>query len=248
MKQKPKVVLVTGGSRGIGAAIVKRFAEHGCIVHSLDLSEPNKTSTISGTIIRRLGDVSDPNFVASYCDELITKHGAVDILINNAGITPRKPNGKKALVEEWTVELWDEVLRVNLTAGFLFAKGLIAAMKEKRWGRIVNMSSQAGRTKSDVASACYSASKAALIGFSRTFAAEIAQHGITVNCIAPGRIDTPLAAVAGSALNRKYAAAIPVGRLGTPDDIASITAFLASEEASFLTGITIDANGGYYMQ
>ena len=137
--------------------------------------------------------------------------------------------------------------RVNVTATFLFCRALVPAMKAKGWGRIVNMSSQAGRTKSHVASAAYAASKAAVLGFTRTMAYEVAASGITANCIAPGRIDTPLAAVAGKELNNAYAAEIPVGRLGTPEDIAAATDFLVSDAASFLTGITIDATGGYLM-
>jgi len=253
MRNSEKVALVTGGARGIGQAIVSSFAAQGFTVYSLDLRDTTMEAARqaaegrSGTVNGIIGDIRDPAFIEETCAGLESRHGAVDILVNNAGITPKKPDGKKAMMEDWSLELWEEVQRVNVTAMFLFCKALVPAMKEKGWGRIINMSSQAGRTKSHVASAAYSASKAAVLGFTRTMAFEIAPSGITANCIAPGRIDTPLAAVAGKEINIAYAAEIPVGRLGTPEDIAAITDFLASDRAGFLTGITIDATGGYFM-
>ena len=138
-------------------------------------------------------------------------------------------------------------MAVNFTGSFLMCKACIPAMRARKWGRIVNMASQAARTRSDATNPHYATSKAALIGFSRSLALEVAGDGITVNCVAPGRIRTEMTARMGEAADRAYAARSAVGRVGEPGDIAAAVAFLASERASFITGTTLDVNGGASM-
>jgi 3-oxoacyl-[acyl-carrier protein] reductase len=144
-------------------------------------------------------------------------------------------------------EEWRKVLDINLTGAFLCSKACLPIMREKGWGRIINIASQAGRTRSDIAGAHYAASKAGMMGLARALAGELGMAGITVNSIAPGRIMTPMAQEAGEAANTAYLARIPVGRLGTPDDVAAAVAFLVSDEAGFISGITLDVNGGAFM-
>jgi 3-oxoacyl-[acyl-carrier protein] reductase len=174
------------------------------------------------------------------------RFGAVSILVNNAGISP-KHDGVKAPVTAMDVEEWRRVLDINLTGAFRCTKACLPDMVSARWGRIVNIASQAGRTRSDIAGAHYAASKAGMMALARTVAGEAGAAGITVNSVAPGRIDTPMAQAAGAAVNAEYLRRIPVGRLGTVDDIAAAVAFLASDEAGFITGVTLDVNGGTFM-
>ena len=144
-------------------------------------------------------------------------------------------------------QTWNSVLAVNVTGAFLLCREATPAMQEKGWGRVVNISSQAARTRADIAGAAYAASKSAMIGLSRVLASEVGRSGVTVNCIAPGRIESPMQAVAGADATREYVSRIPVGRIGTAADIAATVAFLASEEAGFITGATLDVNGGFFM-
>jgi 3-oxoacyl-[acyl-carrier protein] reductase len=142
---------------------------------------------------------------------------------------------------------WQTVLRVNLTGPFLMCRECLPLMQRRGWGRIVNMSSIAGRTGSRFPSSVYSASKAGLIGFSRVLAGQVGNAGITVNCVAPGRIVTPHSTLGGPELEAEYAARVPIGRLGDPDDVAGSVEFLTSDEAAFITGAVVDVNGGVFM-
>jgi 3-oxoacyl-[acyl-carrier protein] reductase len=198
------------------------------------------------TAIAATGDVSSNADVQEMVQAIGKRYGRIDILVNNAGISP-KHNGRKAAVEDMSEEEWRKVLDVNLTGAFLCSKACLGVMRNNGWGRIVNIASQAGRTKSEIAGAHYAASKAGMMGLARTLAAEVGMAGITVNSIAPGRIMTPMAQEVGEDANNAYLARIPVGRLGTPEDIAAAVAFLASEEAGFISGITLDVNGGAFM-
>ncbi|TIV27106.1 MAG: SDR family oxidoreductase, partial [Mesorhizobium sp.] len=147
-----------------------------------------------------------------------------------------KHGGRKATVEEMLAVEWRQVLEVNLTGAFLCCRACLPHMRAAKWGRIINIASVAGRTKTEIAGAHYAASKAGMMALARTLAVEVGSANITVNSIAPGRIETPMAAAAGAELNQAYVASIPVGRLGTGDDIAAAVAYLASEDAAFLTG------------
>jgi 3-oxoacyl-[acyl-carrier protein] reductase len=247
-----RVALVTGAARGLGWAISQNLAKGGAHVVLVDRSsavhERCKELGASGLSAESATvDVGSATELRDLVQRVLSSRGQIDILINNAGIAPKKPNGLKWLVEECPDEEWQQVLNVNLTSVFVLCKACIPSMRAKKWGRIVNLASVAGRSKSDISGAHYCASKAGIIGFSRVLANEVGRDGIRVNCIAPGRIMTPLAAVAGEEINQGYIKNIPVGRLGTPDDIARVASFLSSDDVEFITGSVIDVNGGSFM-
>jgi 3-oxoacyl-[acyl-carrier protein] reductase len=252
MRHEGRVAVITGAARGIGLAAVKRLAEGGARVVMLDRLD-EVVAAASGLQAAGLQvepvvlDLGQAEACQAAIDQVLARHGRLDILVNNAGIAPKQPDGLKALAENTTLEEWQRVLFVNLTSVFLLCRATAPAMRAQGWGRIVNLTSVAGRAKSDISGSAYCASKAGLIGFSRVLATELGGAGITVNCIAPGRIMTPLAAVAGEAVNQGYIRLIPVGRLGEPEDIAASISFLASDDAAFITGAVLDVNGGSYM-
>lgn len=243
-----RAALVTGAARGIGADIAQRLTDEGCRVILLDvLPEVARTAEQIGSgASSAVLDLSDLAVIEPFMTELIAREGPVDILVNNAGISP-KHDGKRAPVSETALSEWQSVMDVNLNAAFLMCKAVLPAMQTRGWGRIINMSSQAARTRSTVAGSHYAASKAGLIAFSRTLAGEVGHDGITVNCIAPGRIDTPMAATAGADVNTAYVKTIPVGRIGTPEDVAQAVAYFAADATGFVTGTVMDVNGGHFM-
>lgn len=247
-----RTVIVTGAARGIGLAIAGRFLREQARVVLSDtsaegLEEALETLCAHSSRVRTVvADVSRDEDVAHLVERTRQHFGAVSVLVNNAGISP-KHDGVKAPVAAMDVEEWKRVLDVNLTGAFRCTRACLPDMHAARWGRIVNIASQAGRTRSDIAGAHYAASKAGMMALARTVAGEAGTAGVTVNSVAPGRIDTPMAQAAGSAVNASYLQRIPVGRLGTVDDVAAAVAFLASDEAGFITGVTLDVNGGSFM-
>lgn len=250
--QAGRTALITGARRGIGFSVAERLYQDGAniVLLDIDLAETQAAASQidpSGKRVLALtADVSDITEVRRAVDQAATHFGSIDILVNNAGISP-KHDGKSATIAAMSVDEWQRVLAINLTGTFLCSQACMEIMKARNWGRIINMSSQAGRTVSTIAGAHYAASKGGVIAFSRSLAAETGAFGITVNCIAPGRIMTPMSAEAGQAANEQYLKRIPVNRLGYPDDIAATVSFLASNEAGFITGATIDVNGGSFM-
>ncbi|MEK6349222.1 MAG: SDR family NAD(P)-dependent oxidoreductase [Burkholderia sp.] len=249
-------VLVTGGARGIGLGIVRAFLDSGARVVFVDHDE-----ALGLDAERRLreqhADASSVHFVAAdvgrfeSCQAAFARAealiGPIDTLINNAGISP-KTDGRGLPVDEIPVDEWLRVVDVNLNGIFYFSKLVTPGMKRRGFGRIVSMSSVAGKAYLDVCALHYAATKAAVIGATRQLAGELGPFGINVNAIAPGRIDTEMVAVAGEAANAAYVAQTPLKRLGTTREVAALCLYLASrDEAGFVTGQVVDVAGGWLM-
>ena len=252
-KHANRVALVTGAARGIGRTISECLAREGAIVVLADKLDTVHTAAkelqVAGLRAESIVvDVTDEAAVRAAVASIKARHGRLDILVNNAGISP-KHNGRKPLTPDISLDEWQMVFAVNLASAFLFAREAIPVMRANQWGRIVNLASYTGQTGGRFVGAHYSASKAGLIGLSRTLAHEVGESGITVNCVAPGRVLTEMNAWANaSGANQDFLTSIPIKRLGTVDDIASAVSFLASEEASYMTGATLDVNGGCNMR
>src|SRR5829696_4105652 len=240
-----RVALVTGASRGIGRAIAEKLASRGAHVVAAARGD-NAAATVDA--IQAAGgkanalalDVTEPGAAVAAIAATAGTHGRLDILVNNAGIT------KDQLMLRMKRDDWDAVLRTNLTAAFALTQAALKPMIKQRGGRIICISSVVGQG-GNAGQANYAASKAGLIGFAKSVAQEVASRGITVNVVAPGLIDTDMTrAITGSA-HEEWASKIPLKRLGTPGDIASAVCFLASDEASYITGQVLAVNGGMYM-
>jgi 3-oxoacyl-[acyl-carrier protein] reductase len=251
---RTRVALVTGGAQGVGKAIAQHLLETGAQVVIADVQAAKAREAAAdiaadgGRAMGLKADVSREDSVRHLFDTLDAQFGRLDILVNNAGIAPRRLSEKDDV--EWTgLDDWRRVIDINLTGVFLMCRAAIPFMKRHGWGRIVNIASRAGRTHSATTRAHYAASKAGLIGFSRALAGEVGLAGITVNCVSPARVVTPLTRDAKDTAEEdlRTAARTPVGRVGRPDDIAAAVAFLASDEAAFTTGAILDVTGGAYM-
>jgi len=236
-----RVAIVTGAGRGIGAAIAAALAARGARVAALEADAGLAADT--GAI---LCDVADRAAVDAACGRVEAELGPVDILVNNAGISP-KHEGRPAPVQEMDPAEWDRVLAVNLTGAWNLIRRLSPGMVARRRGWIVNQSSIAGKTYTPIVACHYAATKAALIGLTRHLAGELGPHGIMVNAVAPGRIATPMVAVAGGATNAAVIAETPLRRLGTPEEVARAVCFLTGPDATFVTGQTLDVAGGWMM-
>lgn len=252
MGKSGKVAVVTGAASGLGLAIAERLARGFHDLVLLDRSETvldvaERLSSNDVTARSRIVDLLDTSALSGVVKEIGDRYGRLDILINNAGIHPKK-NGAKYSIEEVTTEQWNDVITVNLTAAFVLSREAFPLMKEKKFGRIVNISSRGGRTYSPEAGIHYHASKAGIIGLTRVLAGEGGPFGITANCVTPGRVRTPLADEgAGEQYHVKYASNVPVGRIGRTDEIAAAVEYLVSDEAGYTTGAILDINGGGYM-
>jgi acetoacetyl-CoA reductase len=242
-----RVALVTGGSRGIGAAIIAALAADGVQVaagysNNRDAAAEMaaKLSTEGHTVSLHQGNVGKPEDCQRVVTEVLADHGHIDYLINNAGITVDKT------VRNMTVENWHAVLRVNLSGAFYMTKAVLEHMIDRGFGRIVNISSMIGETGS-IGQANYAASKSGLFGLTKSLALETARKGITVNCVAPGYIDTEMvAAVPEQALDRVITN-IPMRRLGRPNEIAHAVRYLLQDDAAYVTGSVLSVNGGMEM-
>lgn len=244
-----RVAIVTGAAGAIGSESAKGLLELGYRVVLTDRSEAvadvAKSLDATGQVTSLICDLLSEPEIRKFGATVADTFGRIDVLVNNAGIHP-KNEGQKYRIEEITLQQWQNVLFVNLTAPFLLYQIALPHMKRAKWGRVINIGSRAGRTISPLAAAHYSSSKAGIIGLTRVMAHEGASFGITANCVAPGpvatAISTPLADVRAAAV-----ATIPVGRYGVAEEVASAVKYLASEASSFITGAIVDVNGGSFM-
>jgi 3-oxoacyl-[acyl-carrier protein] reductase len=241
-----KVAIVTGAAQGIGRAIAETLARDGADIVVADLDPGRSQETVAA--VERLGrralnvkvNVADFNDVKVMVDQALRDWGKVDILVNNAGIT------RDGLLLRMKEEDWNLVLQVNLNGTFHCTKAVLQPMTKQRYGRIVNIASIVG-VMGNVGQANYAASKAAVIGFTKTVAREYAGRNVTVNAVAPGFIDTAMTQGLPADVKETLQKQIPLGRLGRPDDIAAAVRFLVSDEASYITGHVLHVNGGMLM-
>jgi 3-oxoacyl-[acyl-carrier protein] reductase len=246
MQPQDRVAVITGSGRGIGKAIAVELARKGAIVIIAELAAYGQETAAelcaagAHAVYLKL-DVADAENVQHTVEQVSQRYGHIDILVNNAGIRPTRYALEMSLTD------WERVVAVNLTGTFNCCRAIAPLMVEREWGRIVNISSLAAQQGSTGGHSHYAAAKAGIIGFSKSLARELAPHGITVNVVAPGWIDTEGWEGQLDGRRAEYAARVPVGRLGQPEDVAHAVAFLASDEASYITGVTLSVNGGLYI-
>jgi len=251
-EQKERIVVVTGGSRGIGRAICLSFAAPNTSVYFnyFSPSDPDAEAAAAaeteklvadagGSAVSSSVNIAEEKEVVSFFEAILDKSGRIDVLVNNAGIT------KDGLLVRMKEKDWDVVLNINLKGAFTCTRIAAKTMMKQRYGRIINMASVVGVT-GNAGQANYSASKAGLIGLTKTAAKELAPRGITVNAIAPGFIETDMTALLSEKARNAMLDQVPLGRAGQPEDVAAVVAFLASESASYLTGQVIHVSGGMY--
>jgi acetoacetyl-CoA reductase len=236
-----KIALVTGGTRGIGASISISLNNAGYNVAATYNSNTEKANAFAAEngIEVFQWNVADASACEAGVKQVEDKMGSIDILINNAGIS------KASMAHKMSVEQWDDVIRTDLDSVFYMTRCVLEGMREKSFGRIITISSINGQ-KGEMGLINYSAAKAGVLGFTKALAQETARKNITVNAIAPGYIDTDILADASEDFLKSLVGKIPVGRLGTVEDVSRIVTFLASDDAGFITGSTITANGGQY--
>lgn len=245
MQFEGRTAVVTGSSRGIGRAIAEKLGKLGANVvlnatSDAILETAKEFEAMGIKVITTIGDVRNAEDVKNMINKAVEAFGGVDILINNAGVTRDKP---MAMMSE---EDWDTVLDINLKGSFLCTKAAAKAMLKRRYGRIVNISSVAG-AYGNPGQANYSASKGGLIGLTKTTAKELAPRGITCNAVTPGLIESQMTEILPEDLKQNYLKKIALGRFGTPEDVANVVAFLASDESGYVTGQVIDIDGGLVM-
>jgi 3-oxoacyl-[acyl-carrier protein] reductase len=243
MSFKSKVAVVTGGASGIGAGIARAFAREQAriAICDIDANTGAKTAGEIGAAARFIElDITNEDNINNAIDTIMNDCGQIDVLVNNAGITNDR------LILRMTAGDWDKVLKINLTGTFLMTKAVSKHMLKQRSGRIINIASVIGLT-GNAGQANYAASKAGIIGFTKSCAKEFAPRNITVNAIAPGFIQTRMTDVLSDDAKNSYMKLIPLGRFGTPDDVAGVTLFLASDAASYITGQVLCLDGGMVM-
>lgn len=240
-----KIAIVTGAGRGIGRAISVALARAGAVVIPTDTTGWGACPTgieitgAGGAGEAAVMDVTDPKGIDTTVGAVLERHGRIDILVNNAGIT------RDQLLMRMKREDWDKVLEVNLTGTYNCTQAVLRPMMRQRSGRIISISSVVGQM-GNAGQANYAASKAAVIGFSKSLAREVAARNITVNVVAPGLIDTDMTRALPPDVQNEWASKVPLGRFGTADDVAHAVCFLASDEAAYVTGQVLAVNGGMY--
>ncbi|WP_426689701.1 acetoacetyl-CoA reductase [Rhodanobacter ginsengiterrae] len=243
-----RVALVTGGIGGLGTEICRQLARAGRRVIALDLASRSErvaafrddVAEFNGAISFEPVDVSDFDSCQQLISRLEQQHGSVDIVVNAAGIT------RDAGLRKMTPQQWHELMHVNLDGVFNICRNVVEGMTARSFGRIVNISSVNGQT-GQFGQTNYSAAKAGVHGFSMALARETARKGVTVNTVSPGYCDTPMVAAVSAEIRAQIIAGIPVGRLGSPADIARAVAFLTADDAGYITGANLPVNGGYFM-
>jgi 3-oxoacyl-[acyl-carrier protein] reductase len=247
MKLENKVTIVTGAGKGIGKAISTVFAREGAVVvlSDIDLKSVEiveKEIKVEGGFAEPFKvDVSDKKSVRDLIEKIIEKYGKIDILVNNAGIFSSTP------IESMSEDEWDRIININLKGVFLCSQAVMKVMKKQKSGRIINISSLAAKVGGIYAGANYAASKAGVISLTKSLAKQLADYGITVNAVAPAAIDTDMTKSFPKKVNENFLKNIPLHRFGKPEEVAETVLFLASEGASFITGATLDINGGLLM-
>ncbi len=248
--QPSRVALVTGAAQGIGLATAIELLSDGRKVILTDLRQPDLEELpehLRHNAVSHVLDVSDDGACRSLMAQINGDHGGVDILVNNAGLSLKNASGQSNGILDVDPSEVQKMIDVNVLAILRMCQLALPGMKAKGWGRIVNVSSLAGRSKSVVAGPVYMLTKSAVLGLSRSIASEMAEFGITTNCVAPGRILTQMALQAGEEVNRRYAAQIPVKRIGEAKEVGAAITYLCSEAAGFTNGAVIDVNGGFFM-
>jgi 3-oxoacyl-[acyl-carrier protein] reductase len=246
MRIDGRTALVTGASQGIGEAIARRLAERGARVILASRSEERLAALAAelrdagGEAVAVTLDVSQPEAVEERLKQLPEGFAEVDILVNNAGITADN------LLARMSLDEWQRVLQTNLTGAYAVTRALVRGMMKRRWGRIISVSSVVG-LMGNAGQANYAAAKAGLIGFSKSLARELASRGVTVNVVAPGFVETDMTGALPEATRKELEASIPLRRIGTAEEIAAACAYLASEEAAYVTGHTLNVSGGLYI-
>ena len=243
-----KVAIVTGAGQGMGKAVAERLAQGGSKIVVFDINSDQAEAAISSLneysseSMVVTGDVTKKEDVEKAVKDTVDRFGQVDILINNAGVL------RPTAVIDIDEKEWDWVVAVNLKGTFLFSQAVLKIMRKNNWGRIVNFSSTAGKNISTVGGAHYTSAKAGILGFTRHLAKEEAGYGITVNSVCPGLIDTEMVRnTIDPVKTQKYADSFPISRLGEPEEVAELVAFLCSNRAAYITGASLDINGGDLM-
>ncbi len=243
-----KVAIVTGGGRGMGAAVVERLGQGGAsiVVNDIDFASAEASAqrlrVMGVDVIAVGGDIVSSDDVGSMVRVAMDRFGAIHILINNAGVL------RPTAVIDIEEDEWDLVVDVNLKGTYMCSRAVLPTMRDSGWGRIVNFSSTAGKNISTMGGAHYTAAKAGILGFTRHLAKETAEYGITVNAVCPGLIETEMVRTTISPERAKtYADSFPISRLGQPSEVAELVAFLASDRAEYITGASLDINGGDLM-
>jgi 3-oxoacyl-[acyl-carrier protein] reductase len=243
MRFQDQVAVITGAGRGIGKAIAQKLFVEGCKIVILDIDVA--TATEAAKSIDKAGDrslalacdVSSKDSVAAAVEKIVEKFGTVDVLVNNAGIT------KDGMFHKMSLEQWQKVVDVNLTGTFLMANAVVPYMREKKYGRIINISSTSAY--GNIGQANYAATKAGVIGLTKTLAKELGRYSITVNTIEPGVIETDMLKSVPQEIKDGWLKVMPLARMGQPEDIANAVCFFASDEASFVTGVELPVCGGF---